>query len=76
MLLKQVFREWHILGDSGDFIPGDRPRAVLPRLQHKLNTEFSNGASFLPFIDNLIVLITSPCTDRITIRKCQSLVII
>lgn len=24
----------------------------------------------------LIVLITSPCTDRITIRKCQSLVII
>lgn len=42
MLLKQVFREWHILGDRGDFIPGDRPRAVVSRPHHGLNTEFSN----------------------------------
>lgn len=52
VLLKQVFRECHILRDSGGFIPGDRSRPALPLLCHGANTEFSDRASSLPFINN------------------------
>jgi len=51
-LLKQVFGERCILGDNGGFIPGDRPRPVFPLPRHGPNTEFSDRASFLPFINN------------------------